>query len=70
MNQYALHWYGGVFSLHGWGVEVGNAISMVLPILFILFREYCIKSLPEDGLKPVDDNQVILNMHANKCTYL
>ena len=43
------------FPLHGWGAEVGDAIGMVPPILFILFREYCIKSPLEDGLKPVDD---------------
>ena len=70
MNQYALHQYGGEFLLHGWGVEVSDTISMVLPILFILFREYCVESPLEDGLKPVDDNQVILNAHATKCAYL
>ena len=58
------------FPLHGLGDEFGKAISMVPPILFILFREYCIESLLQDGLKPGDDNQVILNAHANKCAYL
>ena len=58
------------FLLHGYGVEVGNAISMVQPILFSIFREYYIESPPEDSLKPVDDNHVILNVYASKHTYL
>ena len=58
------------FPLHSWDVEVSDAIGIVPPILFILFREYCIESPLEDGLKPVDHNQVILNAHATKCTHL
>ena len=56
--------------LHGWGVEVCDANSMMSPKFLHFLREYHIESLPKDGLKPVDDNHIILNIHVNECTYL